>query len=229
MEHGTGRRRHGLAEALVVALLLVGPLSVRVAAEDVAPAEPPEEPPLVVSVERDRLSLRAEVVSLPRVLEEVGRRTGVDVSMDVPLEEDVTLSFRNLPFGEAFAKLLGGRGFVLVYAAARRGEPATLRSVKVMAPPALTTPDAPAERAAPSPTGIEVLADLEPLPFDLLSRLALQDREPSIRMRALEILGDRASGDRRLRPLLLTAAREDPDDDVRAAAVSLLDSVATTP
>jgi HEAT repeat protein len=72
---------------------------------------------------------------------------------------------------------------------------------------------------------LHALESLDPIPLDPLLAVALQDKSPSIRVRALTLLGERGVGDPRVKAALQRAATSDPDREVAELASSLLDGI----
>ena len=71
---------------------------------------------------------------------------------------------------------------------------------------------------------LDALESLETFPLEPLAEVAMRDPQPSVRMRALELLGERGKNDRGVEAVLQRASTADPDDEVREAASSFLDS-----
>jgi hypothetical protein len=61
------------------------------------------------------LSVRASRVSLAEVLRAISTETGIDVRGELRSDPDVDVAFGELPFSEAFRRLLGGQSFLLLY------------------------------------------------------------------------------------------------------------------
>jgi HEAT repeat protein len=72
---------------------------------------------------------------------------------------------------------------------------------------------------------LHALESLDPIPLDPLFAVAVQDKSPSIRVRALTLLGERGAGDPRVKAALQRAATSDPDREVAEMASSLLDGI----
>ena len=133
---------------------------------------------VVLSLQGDRLSATIAQAPLREVLAELARQVPLRVSMSGPVaEERVSLSFRNLPLAEGIERILAGKSYALIYAAApaapgspERTRPERTRIVEIVVlphegPPANATPAVPfaTERAQapgeavspPSPAGGE--------------------------------------------------------------------------
>ena len=70
---------------------------------------------------------------------------------------------------------------------------------------------------------LHALESLDAIPLDPLFAVAVQDKSPSIRMRALALLGEQGAGDPRVKAALQRAATSDPDREVMELASSLLE------
>jgi len=70
---------------------------------------------------------------------------------------------------------------------------------------------------------LNALESFDPIPLDPLLAVAVQDKSPSIRVRALTLLGERGAGDPRVKTALQRAATSDPDREVMELASSLLE------
>jgi hypothetical protein len=69
-----------------------------------------------VRVEGDRLTLDVADMSLRALLLEIAQQSGARIQMDGVPDETVSDAFTRLPLDEALRRLLGDRGFTLVYA-----------------------------------------------------------------------------------------------------------------
>jgi HEAT repeat protein len=72
---------------------------------------------------------------------------------------------------------------------------------------------------------LHALESLDPIPLDPLFAVAFQDKSPSIRVRALTLLGEQGAGDPRVKAALQRAATSDPDREVMELASSLLEGL----
>jgi HEAT repeat protein len=70
---------------------------------------------------------------------------------------------------------------------------------------------------------LHALGSLDPIPLEPLLAVAFQDKSPSIRVRALTLLGEQGAGDPRVKAALQRAATSDPDREVMELASSLLE------
>ena len=241
-----------------------------------AAGDPEAEGSFMVSVDRDRLTVRLKGIPLGMALKAIAQKSGVALTLEAPLEEEVTIAFDDLPVEEGLRRLLGSRSFVFVYAAAELGQPVVLKGVKVLAKGRggvrangareehLVTPWWQAALEGPDPArrreAVEALADsqepgqhlaillavlkqdgdsdvreaaldalqsLDAIPLEPLFNVALQDREPSIRTKALELLAEKGKSDRQVKAVLLRASKADPDEEVRETASSLLEHFET--
>jgi len=87
----------------------------------------------VVQFADERLTVRVQAIPLRRVLEAIGRHSGVEMACAGLLEETITASFNALPLDEGVKRLLRGRSYALLYAATRAAHPppVVLRKVSV--------------------------------------------------------------------------------------------------
>lgn len=86
----------------------------------------------VVRVDRDRLTVQLKGIPLQRALMAIAQRGRVTLTLEVPLEEEATIAFDNLPLDDGVKRLLGPRSYVLGYADSGPGQPPALRVVKVL-------------------------------------------------------------------------------------------------
>jgi hypothetical protein len=114
----------------------------------------PTPPAFVLTVQAERLSLQARKASLHAILAQIGRELGVDVVVHLPADETVTVTFEQLPLGEALKKLSPNYAYVVDTA---RGEK-RLRKIMVFPKSEALTPQAPglpAEARRPPPFQFE--------------------------------------------------------------------------
>jgi hypothetical protein len=70
---------------------------------------------------------------------------------------------------------------------------------------------------------LDVMSTLKTIPLESIAQFAAVARAPELRIQALDILGDRAKEDTRVRMWLQSLSSHDGDEDVRNAARMLLD------
>jgi hypothetical protein len=71
-------------------------------------------------------------------------------------------------------------------------------------------------------SALDILLGQESVPLEPILKLAAADREPDVRIRALELLGEHGKRDRRVLELLRNLDKNDKHDEVRESARSLL-------
>jgi len=87
---------------------------------------------MIVDLRQDRLTVRLKEAPLDAVLEEIGRRVPVEITILGALRDPLSIQFRDLPLEEGLAKLLRGHGWARLYGRARPGEPATLKRIVIV-------------------------------------------------------------------------------------------------
>jgi hypothetical protein len=231
-------RTHRAALLLSAVLLCAAP----VAAQDRAP--------LSVRVDGDRLSVSAREASLPDVLAEVSKVSGVAIAVDEGLAADiaqdqVTVALDAVPLEEAMRRILGGRDALYLYSAtglaevrvygavpgSARGRPSSGRTPATSGRPMKT----------PAPTDDAALERLEQARRAALARQgppapskpdeemsverAIQalgsERNTEVLERALETLADQESVP--VQPLVDFVRQRGRDAELRVQALEMLD------
>lgn len=72
---------------------------------------------------------------------------------------------------------------------------------------------------------LDGLEEMEGLAFDTLAKVVLNDPDPSLRVRAVELIGQRGERGRKLVDFLKRVVKTDKDEDVRQAAMELLEEM----
>ena len=72
---------------------------------------------------------------------------------------------------------------------------------------------------------IEALDELDSVSFDMLSQIALNDPAPSLRIMAIERIGESEEEKKRAVGILRQVARKDKDEEVKQAALDLLEEM----
>ena len=101
---------------IMLVLLPVCLLPVTLWAED-ASKDVPSPPAFVLTVHERLLSLQARDASLKAILAQIGRELAIEVVVHIPADETITVTFDQLPIGEALKKL--SPNYVYVVDAAR--------------------------------------------------------------------------------------------------------------
>jgi hypothetical protein len=164
---------------------------------------------LTVTYHEGRLSVRAEQMPLVRILQEITRRTGLEVRALSSLPQDVSVQFAGLPLLDGLRRLLASVNYLLLIAPSPQG---STQPTQVLVFGRGTTPSSgrlPKEAHPPVEESITVEA----------LRQAMADADPSVRQWAIERLGEQ--GDAQAFPHLL-AALDDADSRVRQAALTSL-------
>jgi len=65
----------------------------------------------VLAVEENLLSLKAREASLETVMEEIGRKMGIEVLGNIPDEETISIEFEGLPLAQALERLSSNYGY----------------------------------------------------------------------------------------------------------------------
>jgi len=180
------------------------------------PAAVTAAPPMVL---RDG-KLTAELVAapLPRVMEEIGRLSGAEVSWIGPVDEEerVSTSFVDLPLAQAIGRLLPTRSFEIVVSTT--AESSRLRRILILpggrsSPPVGTAPS------------VSVRQDPEPAqgPIDALDDMLRAQEAPVVRLEAVSQLAVLAVRNPDARNVLAQLSADDADDTVRERARQALD------
>ncbi len=101
----------------------------------------------VLTVHEQRLSLRAREASLTAILAQLGRALGIDVVVQLPADETITVAFDQLPVDEALTQLSPNYAYVMDTA---RGDK-RITKIIVLAKGDPTLQDSRTPPAAPSP------------------------------------------------------------------------------
>jgi hypothetical protein len=115
------RRHRGLiGGGIISSLLLINLFCVGVAAAQISRGEadkkatkPAAKADFVITVKNNLISLKAKDASLKEVLEEIGRKTKIDVVAGIPDTKKITAKFENLPIEEAVNRLTTNYSYVM--------------------------------------------------------------------------------------------------------------------
>ena len=185
-----------------------------------------------------KLTVRLVNASVPRILSEIGRRSGVEIVwLNHAMADTVSVEFTALPVAEALERILRGKNFLLFYTI--QGKKEKLARVWISSPPGgkrplsvrtvATTPTQSAAALSPSTQplqGGEEEIEGQPSPFsmplDEVIQIALGEKNPEIRLDAIARLGQEIPENPQIRELLSRIAREDSDPDARQGAALTL-------
>jgi len=240
------KRFWAMVPALTLLLLMARPLpAAPVPVPQAAPPSGPAQAPLIEARD-NRLTVQLDMVRWPIILQELHRQTGLIIRVQGQLSGKVTHAFDALPMEQGLRRLLRGTNHIFLYQGTGqgRGEAASLAEVWIF-PPARSTTDRAGEQSAPRQQQAEVQGGTsrqDPLsgatgqtkvarapheprePPALRMREALlellQDPDPRVRERAVEVLTDARdhAAVERLGQVLL----DDADVDVRESAAIAL-------
>jgi len=68
-----------------------------------------------IKIEKELLSVKLEEVELTSVLKEISRQTGIKISIDESVKENITMEFIDIPLEVGLEKLLKGKRWVMVF------------------------------------------------------------------------------------------------------------------
>ena len=191
-----------------------------------------------IEVRNGKLTVRLAKVSLRWTMNEVGRLSGAEIVwLNQIGEEIVSANFTALPFAEALGRILKGKNFLLFYTT--KGEKDKLTQIWISASTGKReTPFAYALATEPSITPVSVpstsetlqndeeLADgeiaLSSMALDDLVQIALGEKNQTLRLDAISLLGQEIQENPRVKALLTRIAREDADPSVRQIATLTL-------
>jgi subtilisin family serine protease len=115
----------------IPAILLPALFQARATETSTDPIDRSSRPSFQLTVSGGLVSLEAKEAGLSGILEELSRKTGVEIVMGAPVDTAVTVSFQGMPLDEALAKLTRNRGIVF----SRDKEGGTCRISKVVVLP----------------------------------------------------------------------------------------------
>jgi hypothetical protein len=137
--HG-GRRRLLRSTLLGLCLAVVGLALTREAHPQSQEGASTRQPPFVLTIQGELISLRAEDASIKAMIEEIGRRLNIRVKVDIPTTAKLTLAFDQLPLQEVLKRF----GKHVNYGYVEQWEQGELR---------VSTITVPSMKVATSPTG----------------------------------------------------------------------------
>jgi HEAT repeat protein len=193
-------------------------------------AQKTPSPRFDVHLSAGRLSLRSDGAPLGEVIEAIGHRAQLKITLRGTVDTPLTEEFKDIPLDDAFRRLSRWHSIVLIYdSSARPGDPPLLREVWV------THSDLDSRNAKSEATDVQTgniqREQRPPKPNYVVapdlpeSRLALQLRRgsPESRRHVLDALV-RERGRPAVLEMLREAATRDPDPRVRRGAIQALGS-----
>jgi hypothetical protein len=176
----------------------------------------------VLSFKDNYLSAKAEKIPLGSVLEELGRKANLKISMESSIVKDIiTVEFKNLPLEEGIKRILQNRNYMLTYAdshSSNGGVLAQVIGIKVVQDGsglAMTQADS-GTRTAVFAGGKKKARPLE----DVIKEVS-EAPDAFSRIIALKELSD-WGGDPKALPVIVAALRDD-DPNVRKVALDLIE------
>jgi hypothetical protein len=152
---GHGARRRLLRSMLLGLCLAVAGLALtREAHPQIQEGASARQPPFVLTIQGELISLRAEDASIKAMIEEIGRRLNIRVKADIPTTAKLTLAFDQLPLHEALKRF----GKYVNYGYVEQWEQGELR-VSTITVPSLKVTTSP---TGPRADGSEGLQDNRP-------------------------------------------------------------------
>lgn len=183
---------------------------------------------LELSLEGEWLSVNSESASLEVILRELARQTGLSIHLpNAVAGKEVQLTFSRLPLERGIRRILAGTSYTFTYEAGSSGHEPRLAEVHVLATgagggSAINLAGARAERLGFQPSPAPATAHPSPETQQLVVA-ALRAPDPADRIEALDVLID--SHDEVAVASTLVSAIRDPNPQVRAMALSLMDQV----
>jgi hypothetical protein len=145
------RAEHGMRwRVMMLVGLVVALIPTALWGEDAA-TDGPAPPAFVLTVQAQRLSLQAREASLHAILAQIGWELGVDVVVHLPEDEIITVTFEQLPLGEALKKLSPNYAYVVDTARGDR----RLRKIMVFPKGETPTSQSPSPPATAPPTAAQ--------------------------------------------------------------------------
>jgi hypothetical protein len=90
---------------------------------------------MLIHFDRGRLTVKLREAPIKTVLEEIGRRAGIEIAFPGSLTENISMEFDNLPLEEGLRRLLKGKNSAFTYLAGDAQQPAKLALVLVLPKP----------------------------------------------------------------------------------------------
>jgi hypothetical protein len=98
---------------MLVLLLMAGPVEVVDQASSLAEGERAEGQEMRIQVNRGRLTVQLKAAPLKAVLEEIGRRAGIEMTIQGVFTTTISTEFHDLPLEEGLFRLLTGCGVMV--------------------------------------------------------------------------------------------------------------------
>jgi hypothetical protein len=173
-----------------------------------------------------KLTARVMGASLRQVMEEVSRLSGAQVRwLNQNGEELVSVEFTDLSFSEALRRILREKNFLLFYTAT--GRETRLAQIWISsggkAEEQLVLKRQPTPQEETTAVVQEPSEDVAP-PLEILIQTAVSDEDHSLRLSAIESLGEHAQENLRVREILSHLAHNDSNPQVRDIASAMLNN-----
>jgi hypothetical protein len=207
----------GMRISSAAVMLVVGVSAVQAAAP--VPARQ------LIAVRHETLTVRLDKAPLTKVLEEISQQTGARIRGQVRNPQEVTAEFDNVPFPEAFHRLLDDQNFELIYSNGGKLRAVTLLSGPLSPPsPSVPTRDAVQSVARASESLSDVLA--APDTIQLGERLADILGSPTASVQQLLGLGlTNADAGIRAEAMRTLVSKLDEDQKLRSVVVGQLNAI----
>jgi len=177
----------------------------------------PSNPPLLVRIANNLLTVKVHDASVEELIEEIARQSGLNIVWYGTISERITLDFQGLALDQALARILRRHSFALASAQGGEGEGTAARPRKLWIIPKGAEGSPPQAAATNESEREDVLQD-ESLDITLLIA-ALRSEDSWEREEAVEALGEIGGPES---AQFLGVALTDEDEDVRQAAIAAL-------
>ena len=125
-------KRYIFSVGVLPVLILIVSLPVfckaQIAKEKQGLADNLKEASFQLSISNGLVSLQAREADLSRILEEISRKTGVEIVMGAPTHRNISASFHNLPLDAALERITNSRG--IVFSRTKGGDEYRIKRVK---------------------------------------------------------------------------------------------------
>jgi hypothetical protein len=178
------------------------------------------DPPRLVRMTDDRLTVKVRDASVEELIEEIARQSGLNIVWYGTISERITLDFQGLALDQALARILRQHSFALASAQGREGQGTAARPRRLWIIPKGAEGSPPQAVAVNESRQEDVLQD-ESLDITLLIA-ALRSEDSWEREEAVEALGEIGGPES---AQFLGVALKDEDEDVRQAAIAALSHI----
>jgi hypothetical protein len=184
--------------------------------------------PEKMALHEGKLSVQIVATSLPQVMAEISRLSGVKVCWlnGEDNEERVSVAFTNLSLAEALTRILAKKNFLLFYTSTADGaRPLQLWiTSRGGGSPAVTLPSPAAGKSLSrnEEEDSDEQDEFASVPLERLMQVAMEDQDSSVRERAIMFLEIQARTDPRAKGTLTHLAQYDPNPQVQSAAAEAL-------